>query len=154
MPACGGGSTTRRIVRHPAATEQEKKERESRHLALLLHLSTCRSPQCPTAHCADMKGVLRHRAGCEIKASGGCDTCIFVQSLLQNHVWRCKAGDACPMPFCVATKKRHRERRWYPGLPQCDTIATVWSTIEEFADFPSTVAVSQTCRALRALRTM
>jgi hypothetical protein len=53
-----------------------------RHLSLLLHTITCHSPTCPSPNCAKMKGLLKHRHKCSIKAAGGCHVCRRMCSLL------------------------------------------------------------------------
>mmetsp|Transcript_25091 Transcript_25091/g.60373 ORF Transcript_25091/g.60373 Transcript_25091/m.60373 type:complete len:1565 (+) Transcript_25091:76-4770(+) len=101
----------------PVATQQstltteQRKERQrsiALHMTLLLHASTCRSPKCTSANCAKMKGLLKHGAGCKIKANGGCNVCKRIWALLQIHARQCKA-DNCPVPNCMAIRERYRQ---------------------------------------------
>merc|ERR1712054_68877 len=53
-------------------TEAQRKERQRSiqlHMTLLLHAATCTSPKCPSANCTKMKGLLKHGAQCQQKAS-------------------------------------------------------------------------------------
>ncbi|KAL9183138.1 hypothetical protein ACHAXT_004925 [Thalassiosira profunda] len=92
-------------------TPEQRKERQrsiALHMTLLLHASTCRSPKCSSANCAKMKGLLKHGAGCKIKANGGCNVCKRIWALLQIHARQCKT-DNCPVPNCLAIRERYRQ---------------------------------------------
>ena len=92
-------------------TAEQRKERQRSiglHMTLLLHASTCRSAQCTSANCAKMKGLLKHGAGCKIKANGGCNVCKRIWALLQIHARQCKT-DNCLVPNCLAIRERYRQ---------------------------------------------
>ena len=92
-------------------TPEQRKERQrsiALHMTLLLHASTCRSPKCSSANCAKMKGLLKHGAGCKIKANGGCNVCKRIWALLQIHARQCKTNN-CPVPNCMAIRERYRQ---------------------------------------------
>lgn len=92
-------------------TPEQRKERQrsiALHMTLLLHASTCRSAKCTSANCAKMKGLLKHGAGCKVKANGGCNVCKRIWALLQIHARQCKAEN-CPVPNCMAIRERYRQ---------------------------------------------
>lgn len=92
-------------------TPEQRKERQrsiALHMTLLLHASTCRSVKCTSANCAKMKGLLKHGAGCKIKANGGCNVCKRIWALLQIHARQCKTAN-CPVPNCMAIRERYRQ---------------------------------------------
>lgn len=92
-------------------TPEQRKERQrsiALHMTLLLHASTCRSAKCTSANCAKMKGLLKHGAGCKIKANGGCNVCKRIWALLQIHARQCKTSN-CPVPNCMAIRERYRQ---------------------------------------------
>jgi len=92
-------------------TPEQRKERQrsiALHMTLLLHASTCRSVKCTSANCAKMKGLLKHGAGCKVKANGGCNVCKRIWALLQIHARQCKT-DNCPVPNCMAIRERYRQ---------------------------------------------
>lgn len=92
-------------------TPEQRKERQrsiALHMTLLLHASTCRSSKCTSANCAKMKGLLKHGAGCKIKANGGCNVCKRIWALLQIHARQCKKEN-CPVPNCMAIRERYRQ---------------------------------------------
>jgi hypothetical protein len=89
-------------------TEAQRKERQRSiqlHMTLLLHAATCTSPKCPSANCTKMKGLLKHGAQCQVKATGGCNVCKRIWALLQIHARQCKAT-SCPVPNCMAIRER------------------------------------------------
>jgi E1A/CREB-binding protein len=92
-------------------TEAQRKERQRSiqlHMTLLLHAATCSSPKCPSANCTKMKGLLKHGAQCQVKATGGCNVCKRIWALLQIHARQCKAK-SCPVPNCMAIRERVRQ---------------------------------------------
>ncbi len=92
-------------------TPEQRKERQRSiqlHMTLLLHASTCRSPECQSANCAKMKGLLKHGTTCKVKANGGCNVCKRIWALLQIHAKQCKQ-DNCPVPNCMAIRERYRQ---------------------------------------------
>jgi hypothetical protein len=92
-------------------TEAQRKERQRSiqlHMTLLLHAATCTSPKCPSANCTKMKGLLKHGAQCQVKATGGCNVCKRIWALLQIHARQCKAT-SCPVPNCMAIRERVRQ---------------------------------------------
>jgi E1A/CREB-binding protein len=92
-------------------TEAQRRERQRSiqlHMTLLLHAATCASPKCPSANCTKMKGLLKHGAQCQIKATGGCNVCKRIWALLQIHARQCK-NMACPVPNCMAIRERVRQ---------------------------------------------
>lgn len=92
-------------------TPEQRKERQrsiALHMTLLLHASTCRSTKCNSANCAKMKGLLKHGAGCKVKANGGCNVCKRIWALLQIHARQCKTEN-CPVPNCMAIRERYRQ---------------------------------------------
>ena len=95
----------------PELTEEQRKERQRSiqlHMTLLQHAATCTSTQCPSANCTKMKGLLKHGAQCQIKATGGCNVCKRIWALLQIHARQCKAKP-CPVPNCMAIRERVRQ---------------------------------------------
>uniref|UniRef100_A0A7S1ZCA9 histone acetyltransferase n=1 Tax=Trieres chinensis TaxID=1514140 RepID=A0A7S1ZCA9_TRICV len=92
-------------------TEEQRKERQRSihlHMTLLLHAATCSAPKCPSANCAKMKGLLKHGASCQVKATGGCHICKRIWALLQIHARQCKQNQ-CPVPNCTAIRERFRQ---------------------------------------------
>ncbi len=92
-------------------TEAQRKERQRSiqlHMTLLLHAATCTSAKCPSANCTKMKGLLKHGAQCQQKATGGCNVCKRIWALLQIHARQCKAT-SCPVPNCMAIRERVRQ---------------------------------------------
>lgn len=92
-------------------TEAQRKERQRSiqlHMTLLLHAATCVSPKCPSANCTKMKGLLKHGAQCQVKATGGCHVCKRIWALLQIHARQCKQS-TCPVPNCMAIRERFRQ---------------------------------------------
>jgi len=92
-------------------TETQRKERQRSiqlHMTLLLHAATCTSPECPSANCTKMKGLLKHGAICNTKAHGGCSVCKRIWALLQIHARQCKQPQ-CPVPNCMAIRERFRQ---------------------------------------------
>ena len=92
-------------------TEAQRKERQRSiqlHMTLLLHAATCTAPNCPSANCSKMKGLLKHGTTCQIKAAGGCNVCKRIWALLQIHARQCKAK-SCPVPNCMAIRERVRQ---------------------------------------------
>jgi hypothetical protein len=92
-------------------TEAQRKERQRSiqlHMTLLLHAATCSSAKCPSANCTKMKGLLKHGAQCQQKATGGCNVCKRIWALLQIHARQCKAS-SCPVPNCMAIRERVRQ---------------------------------------------
>ena len=55
-----------------------------------------------------MKGLLKHGAQCQQKATGGCNVCKRIWALLQIHARQCKAS-SCPVPNCMAIRERVRQ---------------------------------------------
>ena len=95
----------------PELTEEQRKERQRSiqlHMTLLLHAATCTSTKCPSANCTKMKGLLKHGAQCQIKATGGCNVCKRIWALLQIHARQCKTS-TCPVPNCMAIRERVRQ---------------------------------------------
>jgi len=95
----------------PELTEEQRKERQRSiqlHMTLLQHAATCTSAKCPSANCTKMKGLLKHGASCQIKATGGCNVCKRIWALLQIHARQCKAS-SCPVPNCMAIRERVRQ---------------------------------------------
>jgi len=92
-------------------TAEQRKERQrviQLHMQLLLHAATCVSPKCPSANCQKMKGLLKHGAQCQIKATGGCHICKRIWGLLQIHARQCK-DPKCRVPNCVSIRDRFRQ---------------------------------------------
>ncbi|KAL7561812.1 hypothetical protein ACA910_013348 [Epithemia clementina (nom. ined.)] len=92
-------------------TEAQRKERQRSiqlHMTLLLHAATCNAPNCPSANCGKMKGLLKHGPQCQLKAAGGCGVCKRIWALLQIHARQCKAK-SCPVPNCMAIRERVRQ---------------------------------------------
>ena len=46
-----------------------------RTMALLLHVSRCHEPQCPSMNCRRIKQLFDHAVNCKLKVSGGCTHC-------------------------------------------------------------------------------
>ena len=92
-------------------TEQQRKERQRSiqlHMTLLQHAATCKNAKCPSANCSKMKGLLKHGAQCQVKASGGCNVCKRIWALLQLHARQCKSNE-CSVPNCLAIRERVRQ---------------------------------------------
>ena len=97
--------------KHNELTEAQRKERQRSiqlHMTLLLHAATCSDKDCPSANCAKMKGLLKHGASCQVKATGGCHICKRIWALLQIHARQCKETK-CPVPNCMAIRERFRQ---------------------------------------------
>jgi E1A/CREB-binding protein len=89
-------------------TEPQRRERRRNvqvHMTLLLHTVSCCDTCCVSANCSRMKAILRHRAGCQIKARGGCLVCSRIWALIQIHAGQCK-NRACLVPDCRAVRER------------------------------------------------
>lgn len=92
-------------------TDAQRKERQRSiqlHMTLLQHAATCNSSKCPSANCNKMKGLLKHGAQCQVKATGGCNVCKRIWALLQIHARQCKAK-TCMVPNCMAIRERVRQ---------------------------------------------
>jgi E1A/CREB-binding protein len=92
-------------------TEAQRKERQRSiqlHMTLLQHAATCNSVKCPSANCTKMKGLLKHGAQCQVKATGGCNVCKRIWALLQIHARQCKLK-SCLVPNCMAIRERVRQ---------------------------------------------
>lgn len=92
-------------------TEEQRKERQRSiqlHMTLLMHAATCNSSKCQSQNCAKMKNLLKHGDTCPIKASGGCNVCKRIWTLLQIHAKQCKESN-CPVPKCHAIRERFRQ---------------------------------------------
>ena len=92
-------------------TDAQRKERQRSiqlHMTLLLHAATCNSVKCPSANCTKMKGLLKHGAQCQVKATGGCNVCKRIWALLQIHARQCKLKQ-CMVPNCMAIRERVRQ---------------------------------------------
>jgi hypothetical protein len=92
-------------------TEEQRKERQRSiqlHMTLLMHAATCNSSKCQSQNCAKMKNLLKHGDTCPIKASGGCNVCKRIWTLLQIHAKQCKEAN-CPVPKCHAIRERFRQ---------------------------------------------
>lgn len=92
-------------------TDEQRKERQRSiqlHMTLLQHAATCTSLKCPSANCTKMKGLLKHGAQCQVKATGGCNVCKRIWALLQIHARQCKAK-SCAVPNCMAIRERFRQ---------------------------------------------
>lgn len=92
-------------------TEEQRKERQRSiqlHMTLLMHAATCNSSKCQSQNCAKMKNLLKHGDTCPIKASGGCNVCKRIWTLLQIHAKQCKETN-CPVPKCHAIRERFRQ---------------------------------------------
>jgi E1A/CREB-binding protein len=92
-------------------TDSQRKERQRSiqlHMTLLLHAATCNSAECPSANCTKMKGLLKHGAQCQVKATGGCNVCKRIWALLQIHARQCKTK-VCRVPNCMAIRERVRQ---------------------------------------------
>ena len=95
----------------PELTEAQRRERQRSiqlHMTLLQHAATCNSAKCPSANCTKMKGLLKHGAQCQIKATGGCNVCKRIWALLQIHARQCKLKN-CLVPNCMAIRERVRQ---------------------------------------------
>ena len=91
-----------------AAQRKERQRSIQLHMTLLRHAATCNSAKCPSANCTKMKGLLKHGAQCQIKATGGCNVCKRIWALLQIHARQCK-DNPCPVPNCMAIRERFRQ---------------------------------------------
>lgn len=92
----------------PEAQRKERQRSIQLHMTLLLHAATCNSTECPSANCTKMKGLLKHGAQCQVKATGGCNVCKRIWALLQIHARQCKAK-VCRVPNCMAIRERVRQ---------------------------------------------
>jgi len=97
--------------RNSGLTEEQRKERQRNiqlHIALIEHASRCTSSKCTSTNCQKMKSYLKHGQVCKVKASGGCKICKRIWTLLRIHAQQCKSS-SCPMPQCIAIRKRIRQ---------------------------------------------
>lgn len=106
----------RMAASHNKSIEELHKKSKHEHDALLKHASGCLDLNCPSANCAKMKALLRHRAICKTRATGGCPTCRRIWELLQIHARQCRVPShkKCPVLHCADLKnhfKREVENR-------------------------------------------
>ena len=97
-------------IKEEEATEKQKKERARSiqlHMQLLAHAAACASPDCPSANCSKMKGLLEHGKTCQKQAKGGCHVCKRIWALLQLHARQCKNNN-CKVPSCNVIRENAR----------------------------------------------
>merc|ERR1712159_891205 len=95
-----------------SADPDSKTQQRSLNMFLesLVHNTTCDGKDCKRPECRKITELLRHRANCRVRASGGCDTCHRILCLLQMHARRCETTD-CKVLYCADLKRRIEENK-------------------------------------------
>jgi len=91
-------------------TDEQREQRRRTiklHMQLLLHTSTCVSPECPSSNCHKMKDAQAHFQTCLIKAQGGCSQCRRMMALLTFHARMCKKQN-CEVHKCQQLKEHYK----------------------------------------------
>jgi E1A/CREB-binding protein len=98
-------------VKVSADTDNQAQQRSlNLFLESLVHNTTCNLKTCEKPECRKITELLRHRANCRVRASGGCDTCHRILCLLQMHARRCETKD-CKVLYCADLKRRIKENQ-------------------------------------------
>ena len=98
-------------VKVSADTDNQAQKRSlNLFLESLVHNTTCDHKTCEKPECRKITELLRHRANCRVRASGGCDTCHRILCLLQMHARRCETKD-CKVLYCDDLKRRIKENQ-------------------------------------------
>jgi len=98
-------------VKVSADTDNQAQQRSlNLFLESLVHNTTCDHKTCEKPECRKITELLRHRANCRVRASGGCDTCHRILCLLQMHARRCETKD-CKVLYCDDLKRRIKENQ-------------------------------------------
>ena len=92
----------------------------SNHSELLLHACGCNDMKCLSRNCARMKNLLSHGAHCQVRATGNCDICRRIWTLLIDHARVCQNEPGCLVPRCADLKTRWRQQQ-----PQMDLFNTL-----------------------------
>ena len=87
----------------------KRDESLQRTMALLVHASDCRNPQCRSSNCAKVKALFNHAVNCNVKITGGCTFCRRMWALLQAHSKMCIAAE-CPVPRCRELRALRRQQ--------------------------------------------
>ncbi|KAG1671872.1 hypothetical protein FOA52_003439 [Chlamydomonas sp. UWO 241] len=93
-------------------TEGERKERSEqlqRTMALLVHACSCNNPLCASNSCRKVRQLFHHAMHCQVKVTGGCQTCKKIWCLLNLHAKSCTQPD-CPVPRCRELKEIRRRQ--------------------------------------------
>jgi E1A/CREB-binding protein len=91
-------------------SKQDRRQSVILHMRLLLHAASCQNRACANENCPKMKQLLKHGAECKVRATGGCNLCKRVWTLLQIHAKQC-SDDMCKVPRCVDLRKHHQAQR-------------------------------------------
>ncbi|XP_022133356.1 BTB/POZ and TAZ domain-containing protein 4 [Momordica charantia] len=67
-------------------------------------------PPCKYAACKGLELLIRHFAGCKLRAPGGCTQCKRMWQLLELHSHLCADSDLCEVPLCRNFKDRTRNQ--------------------------------------------
>eukprot|EP00793_Prasinoderma_coloniale_P000996 PRCOL_00007086-RA len=96
--------------------ERERRERMLAHMQrtmqLLVHASACRDGNCPSTNCNKVKMLFHHGVNCQVRVTGGCQTCKRMWALLHLHARQCQQTQ-CPVPRCrdlKATVRRAQQQ--------------------------------------------
>lgn len=112
----GGASHQHKLTHRPSSADRNAQNKEARQkrvqqvqvmLELLVHVSLCRVPDCKYPNCRRVKGLFRHAHHCKTRASGGCEPCKKMWSLIRLHSRACKEPN-CGMPRCRDLKDHIR----------------------------------------------
>ncbi|XP_022963364.1 BTB/POZ and TAZ domain-containing protein 4-like [Cucurbita moschata] len=66
-------------------------------------------PPCKYAACKGLELLIRHFAGCKLRAPGGCTQCKRMWQLLELHSHLCADSSLCRVPLCRNFKDRIRK---------------------------------------------
>lgn len=88
------------------------QEQQARRITdLLMHIITCRDPNCPSDHCRRVKAMFVHSKTCELrKTREGCTQCKHLTAMIFLHNRFCD-NDECPISYCRALTAQRRRKR-------------------------------------------
>ena len=114
------GRHPHRMVANSQGGREEERLRRERMLAhmqrtmqLLVHASACRLPNCASQNCNKVKALFHHGVNCQVRVTGGCQTCKRMWALLHLHARQCQSAQ-CPVPRCrdlKATVRRAQQQQ-------------------------------------------
>ncbi|XP_008440382.1 BTB/POZ and TAZ domain-containing protein 4 isoform X2 [Cucumis melo] len=67
-------------------------------------------PPCKYAACKGLELLIRHFAGCKLRAPGGCTQCKRMWQLLELHSHLCADSNLCRVPLCRNFKDRSKKQ--------------------------------------------
>ncbi|ETV96157.1 hypothetical protein H310_10359 [Aphanomyces invadans] len=87
---------------------EEKKKNIALTMQLLVHASSCEEGGCSSTNCDRMKVLIRHGSQCKLRATGGCNTCRRIWTLLQIHARQCRTTE-CRVLRCNDLREHLRK---------------------------------------------